>query len=280
MKSSSINWLCMNIACMWKVFHSLTCSSENMKRKLSLNNNPIIFSPNLSSSFLQLLNCEIFRWVQYSSVAQSCLTLWDPMNRNTPGLLVHHKLPEFTQTLGDGEGQRSLRWYSSWVAKSRTQLSIWTTKGTSGWAGISCTKEGHALEEPRPPPLTFSLPMFTSPLSSSRSTPLLAAPEPHQHFYRWCPDMPWDAGILQCPRCSSVKSPSAASHGQKQDRTECRAPPPWFTAGQAQTQSKMSTHTASRCLIGKPPKLPTCLHQQHPLLRHKEVGMGVFTRNP
>ena len=32
-----------------------------------------------------------------SSVAQSCLTLCDPMNRSTPGLPVHHQLPEFTQ---------------------------------------------------------------------------------------------------------------------------------------------------------------------------------------
>ena len=36
--------------------------------------------------------------VQFSSVAQSCLTLCDPMNCSTPGLPVHHKLPEFTQT--------------------------------------------------------------------------------------------------------------------------------------------------------------------------------------
>ena len=36
--------------------------------------------------------------VQFSSVAQSCLTLWDPINRSTPGLSVHHQLPEFTQT--------------------------------------------------------------------------------------------------------------------------------------------------------------------------------------
>ena len=32
------------------------------------------------------------------SVAQSCPTLFDPMNRSTPGLPVHHQLPEFTQT--------------------------------------------------------------------------------------------------------------------------------------------------------------------------------------
>ena len=36
--------------------------------------------------------------VQFSSVAQSCLTLCNPMNHHTPGLPVHHQLPEFTQT--------------------------------------------------------------------------------------------------------------------------------------------------------------------------------------
>ena len=33
-----------------------------------------------------------------SSVAQSCPTLCDPMNRSIPGLPIHHQLPEFTQT--------------------------------------------------------------------------------------------------------------------------------------------------------------------------------------
>ena len=36
--------------------------------------------------------------VQFSSVAQSCPTLCNPMNHSTPGLPVHHHLPEFTQT--------------------------------------------------------------------------------------------------------------------------------------------------------------------------------------
>ena len=36
--------------------------------------------------------------IQFSSVAQSCLTLCDPMNCSTPGLPVHHQLPESTQT--------------------------------------------------------------------------------------------------------------------------------------------------------------------------------------
>ena len=36
--------------------------------------------------------------VQFSSVAQSCPTLWDSMNGSMPGLPVHHQLPESIQT--------------------------------------------------------------------------------------------------------------------------------------------------------------------------------------
>ena len=32
--------------------------------------------------------------VKVSSVAQSCLTPWDPMDCSTPGFSVHHRLPE------------------------------------------------------------------------------------------------------------------------------------------------------------------------------------------
>ena len=48
---------------------------------------------------LGLKYCEIFvnYCTEFSSV-QSFPTLCDPMNRSTPGLLVHHQLPEFTQT--------------------------------------------------------------------------------------------------------------------------------------------------------------------------------------
>ena len=38
-----------------------------------------------------------FSSVQFSSVTQSCPTLCNPMNHSTPGLPVHHQLPEFTQ---------------------------------------------------------------------------------------------------------------------------------------------------------------------------------------
>ena len=37
------------------------------------------------------------RHLQFSSFAQSCLTLCNPMDCSTPGLPVHHQLPEFTQ---------------------------------------------------------------------------------------------------------------------------------------------------------------------------------------
>ena len=41
---------------------------------------------------------KIIRSDQIRSVAQSRSTLCNPMNRSTPGLPVHHQLPEFTQT--------------------------------------------------------------------------------------------------------------------------------------------------------------------------------------
>ena len=47
--------------------------------------------------FLGVVNTCINR-IQFSSVAQSCPTLCDPMNRSTPGLPVHHQLPEFKLT--------------------------------------------------------------------------------------------------------------------------------------------------------------------------------------
>ena len=56
----------------------------------------------IQESKWRLLRC---RWIVYqlssvelSSAAQSCPTLWDPMNRSMPGLPVHHQLLEFTQT--------------------------------------------------------------------------------------------------------------------------------------------------------------------------------------
>ena len=47
---------------------------------------------------LQWISKENKSIIEFSSVAQSCLTLCDPMNLSTTGLLVHHQFPEFTQT--------------------------------------------------------------------------------------------------------------------------------------------------------------------------------------
>ena len=61
-------------------------------------------SPTWNSTQRRLVSCEVTCGlsttlrVQFSSVAQSCPILCDPMNCSTPGIPVHHQLPEFTQT--------------------------------------------------------------------------------------------------------------------------------------------------------------------------------------
>ena len=51
----------------------------------------------------------------FSSVAQLCPSLCNPMNRSTPGLPVHHQLPEFTQT--------HVHWVSDTIQPSHPQSS-------------------------------------------------------------------------------------------------------------------------------------------------------------
>ena len=47
---------------------------------------------------LLVVSLVVLPCTQFSPVTQSCPTLRDPMSRSTPGLPVHHQLPEFTQT--------------------------------------------------------------------------------------------------------------------------------------------------------------------------------------
>ena len=51
----------------------------------------------LAAAAAYLLLCSSLDCFQFSSITQSCPTLWDPMNPSMPGLPVHHQLPEITQ---------------------------------------------------------------------------------------------------------------------------------------------------------------------------------------
>ena len=69
--------------------------SEKVGLKLNIQKIKILASGPITS---WQIDVETIRSDQIRSVAQSCPTLCDPMNRSTPGLPVHHQLPEFTET--------------------------------------------------------------------------------------------------------------------------------------------------------------------------------------
>ena len=107
---------------------------------------------------------------QIRSVAQSCQTLCDPMNHSTPGLLVHHQLPEFTEThvhrVSDAiqpphplsspsppapnpsQHQSLLQWVNSWheVANSYTWLKCLSMHKKRRWLNFR-TKRCSFYEE-------------------------------------------------------------------------------------------------------------------------------------
>ena len=95
-----------------------------------------------------------FSTFQFSSVAQSCPTLCDPMNRSTPGLPVHHQLPEPTQT--------HVHWVSDAIQPS------------------------HPLSSPSPPALNLSQHqgLFKWVSSSHQMAKVLEFQLQHQSFQR------------------------------------------------------------------------------------------------
>ena len=103
--------------------------------------------------------------VQFSSVAKSCPTHCNPMNRNTPGLPVHHQLPESTRThvhwVGDAiqpshllssaspptlnlsQHQSLFQWVSSSHQVAKASASVlpmntqdWSPLGWTGWISL------------------------------------------------------------------------------------------------------------------------------------------------
>ena len=94
---ASLSWLCVTFSPKQiKRYHlwymSCSCSSARLSKWLSLETKH-------TGKFTSLKNdMSLPLTVQFSSVAQSCLILCDPMNLSTPGLPVHHQLPEFSQT--------------------------------------------------------------------------------------------------------------------------------------------------------------------------------------
>ena len=88
----------------------------------------------------------VYYWsAQFSSVAQSCLTLCDPMNCSMPGLTVHHQLLEFTQThihrVGDAIQQCRRPQFNSWLGKILWRRDRLSTPIFLGFPGSSNGKE-------------------------------------------------------------------------------------------------------------------------------------------
>ena len=124
--ATELNWKYGSQISLWAA-PLLRCFCHDLKKMSSGCDNIALFAksivldyfpcPSLNISFLRIEDQALFLecWkltqclalrilfyltcsVQFSLVSQSCPTLCDPMNRSTPGLSVHHQLPEFTQT--------------------------------------------------------------------------------------------------------------------------------------------------------------------------------------
>ena len=96
---------------LWTIAHKTLCPWNSLGKNTGVGCHAflqVVFC--IQESNLGLPNCQQILYhcttreaqihvsVQFSSVAQSCPTLCDPMNHSTPDLPVHHQLPEFTQT--------------------------------------------------------------------------------------------------------------------------------------------------------------------------------------
>ena len=79
----------------------------------------------------------LWEWHQFSSVVQSCPTLCDPMNCSTPGLPVHHQLPELTQTHIHWVGD-AIQPFHPLSSPSPPALNLSQHQGLFQWVNSSC----------------------------------------------------------------------------------------------------------------------------------------------
>ena len=90
-----------HLASLW---HGRSMLLSSVVTNMSLITSRLLYNIQIPDEACLVLLCstllcfaDMFSSVRFSSVAQLCLTLCDPMNCSTPGLPVHHQLPEFTQ---------------------------------------------------------------------------------------------------------------------------------------------------------------------------------------
>ena len=104
--NSMLNFTVSTVAVQFYISIGISLSapvSPHPNQLLSFSVSPIINILHYYGTFVTInkYRCIITNWsppVQFRSVAQSCLTLHDPMDHSTPVFSVHHQLPEFTQT--------------------------------------------------------------------------------------------------------------------------------------------------------------------------------------
>ena len=139
-------------------FSSRQRASMNRFKEWGLGKTPCTHSEQTRSFFFFWQCCAASRILvpQFSSVAQPCQTLFDPTNYSTPGLLVHHQLPEPTQT------------HVHWVGDA--------------------IQPSHHLSSPSPPALNLSQHqgLFKWVSSSHQVAKVLEFQLQHQ-FFQWTP---------------------------------------------------------------------------------------------
>ena len=96
---STVRMPCHCLCSLWTWRHSRAVRRSDAKRAWGLGGGRFPYAQTRYGNVNLTLEVSwIVDSIQFSAVAQSCPTLCNSRNRSTPGLPVHHELPEFTQT--------------------------------------------------------------------------------------------------------------------------------------------------------------------------------------